>query len=302
MKLGILVVYLVDEDNEQLLEIHLSQIEKNTRLPFCIYAAANRLLPRFRERIERLPYLKICPIPDTDVRGLDEHPYYLEWLVKAAVSDGATHICTFHVDSFPVREGWAEEISARLRGDCVLAGIQRDKKTDKKPATEFMMFTREFYLAHRPTFRIPEHLRASDEYRRYTAACPHTPDSGVGYGFAIWSAQLSWFPLLRVDKGKNRFYCGGLYGDLVFHLGGAVRYHAGPQKTTGAQIHVVNLLGVLRSVALIIVPRRLRSRVLYMLGLVDWVEAHFTVPALRATRVALLADPEGFLRRLQEHR
>jgi hypothetical protein len=302
MRLGILVVYLVAEDNEQLLEIHLSQIEKNTRVPFCIYAAANRLLPRFRERIDRLPHVKICPIPDTDLRGLDEHPYYLEWLAQAAVSDGVSHICTFHVDSFPVRAGWAEEITAKLRGDCVLAGIQRDKKTDQKPATEFMMFTREFYLEHHPTFRIPEHLFASAEYQRYAAACPHTPDSGVGYGFAIWSAHLSWFPLLRVDKGKNRFYCGGLYGDLIFHLGGAVRYHAGPRTATVFQIHAASLLSVLRSFALVMVPWRLRSRILFMLGLVDWVEAHFTVPALQATRAALLADPEGFLRRLQEHR
>jgi hypothetical protein len=302
MKLGILVVYLVADDNERLLEIHLSQIEKTTRVPFCIYAAANRLLPRFRERIERLSYVKICPIPDTDIRGLDEHPYYLERLAKDAVSDGATHICTFHVDSFPVRAGWAEEISAKLVGDCVLAGIQRDKETDKKPASEFMMFTREFYLAHHPNFRIPEHLIASDEYQRYAAACPHTPDSGVGYGFAIWLAHLSWLPLLRVDKGKNRFYCGGLYGDLIFHLGGAVRYHEGPQKVTGAQIHTASLLSIVRSAALRIIPWRLRTRVLYMLGLVDWVEAHFTVPALQATRAALLADPEGFLRRLQEHR
>src|ERR1700730_4179926 len=161
MKLGILVVYLVAEDNEQLLEMHLSQMEKNTRVPFCIYAAANRLQPRFRERIERLPYIKICPIPDTDLRGRDEHPYYLEWLVKAAVLDEATHICTFHVDSFPVQAGWAEEVAAKLCGDCVLVAIQRDKETDRKPVTEFMMFTREFYLAHRPTFRIAEHLNAS---------------------------------------------------------------------------------------------------------------------------------------------
>jgi hypothetical protein len=59
MKLGILVVYLVTEEDERLLDIHLSQIEKTTSVPFRIYAVANRLQPRFRERIESLPYVTI---------------------------------------------------------------------------------------------------------------------------------------------------------------------------------------------------------------------------------------------------
>ena len=302
MKLGILVVYLVAEDDERLLEIHLSQIEKNTSVPYCIYASANRLLPHLRGKLERLPQVKICPIPDTDLRGRDEHPYYLEWLVRAAVEDGATHLCTLHVDSFPVRAGWAEEIAAKLHGDCVLAAVQRDKKTDRKPVTEFMMFTREFYLAHRPTFRISERVKASADYQRYRAACPHTPDSGVGYGFAIWSAQLSWFPLLRVDRDKNRYYCGGIYGDLIFHLGGAVLYRASPKATTRPRIRAAEMLSLVRSAAVVILPWRLRRRFLDVLGLGSWVEGHFTVPALQAAKSALLADPEQFLHRLRDQR
>jgi hypothetical protein len=302
MKLGVAVVYLVDQDDSGLLDIHLSQIQKLTSVPYCIYAAANRLLPRFREKLERLPLVKICSIPDTDLRGRDEHPYYLEFLVKAAVEDGATHICTFHVDSFPVQAGWAEEIAGRLHGPCVLAAVQRDPQTDRKPVTEFMMFTREFYLSYRPTFRLPESILASAAYKRYLAECPHTPDSGVGYGFAIWSAQLSWFPLERVDRGKNRYYCGGIYGELVFHLGGAVLYRARAQPASRGQIRTADVLSVVRRATLPILPAWLRRRVLGSLGLERWIEAHFTVPALESAKAELLKDPEQYLRRIRSRR
>jgi len=298
MKLGIVVVYLVAEDDERLLEIHLRQIENNTAVPYRIYAAANRLLPRFRDRLARLPYVTICPIPDVPP-GASEHPYYLDRLVDTAVRDGATHICTLHVDSFPVRAGWAEELAAQLQGRCVLAAIQRDKLTDRKPVTECMFFKREFYLAHRPTFRMPEHLLASAEYQRYSLACPHCADSGVGYGFAIWAAQLAWFPLLRVDRGRNRYYCGGLYGDLIFHLGGAVIHGAGPHATSAAQVRAAKLLSRLRSMAVVLLPWRLRRRFLDIFGLSRWVHENFTTPALEANKAALLADPDRFLREIQ---
>ena len=120
MKLGILVVYLVAEEDERLLEIHLSQIEKTTSVPFRIYAAANRLLPRLRERIENLPYVSIYEFPTTTLRGSHEHAYYLDRLAETAVADGASHICTLHVDSFPVCAGWGPKfcvsgISAPMR-------------------------------------------------------------------------------------------------------------------------------------------------------------------------------------------
>jgi hypothetical protein len=302
MKLGIAVVYLVDQDDAGLLEIHLSQIQKLTSVPYCIYASANRLLPRFREKLEQLPSVKICPIPDTDLRGRDEHPHYLEFLIRAAAEDGATHISTFHVDSFPVRAGWAEEIAGRLHGPCVLAAVQRDPQTDRKPVTEFMMFTREFYLSHQPTFRLPGPIMASAGYKRYLAACPHTPDSGVGYGFAIWSAQLSWFPLERVDRWSKRYYCGGIYGDLIFHLGGAALYGASTQAASRGQIRAAKVMSLVRRASLPIFPVWLRRRVLSMLGLERWVETHFTVPALASAKSELLKDPEQFLHYLRAQR
>ncbi len=310
MKLGILVVYLVAEEDERLIEIHLSQIERTTNVPFRIYAAANRLLPRFREKIERLPYVSICQIPTTTLRGSSEHAYYLDRLVQAAVADGAACICTFHVDSFPACAGWAEKITAELRGNCVLAGAQRDERKDRKPSTEFMIFTREFYVEHRPTFMLTENELASLEYQRYLASCPHYyPDSGVGYGFKVWAQGLSWFPLRRVDRDKERdreyYVTGALYENLIFHLGGTVQDRPVREDLSSYKARVVmRLLSLVRALGSAVLPSKFWRRVNRITAIQSLAEAYWARPkrvrVFLETRDALLADPEQFLHRLQD--
>src|SRR5512143_2978557 len=108
MRLAIAVVYLVaDSDDDKLLEVHLDQIEKNTPEPYVLYAAANRLPENLRHALARHPNVSILDLPTTELRGSLENAFYLELLVKAAIEDGATHVCTLHMDSFPVRPGWA---------------------------------------------------------------------------------------------------------------------------------------------------------------------------------------------------
>ena len=69
MKLGIAVVYMVSERNERLLDLHLSQIEKNTTIPYTIYACVNHLLPQFLPKLEQNPRVTICPCEPYVARG-----------------------------------------------------------------------------------------------------------------------------------------------------------------------------------------------------------------------------------------
>jgi hypothetical protein len=310
MKLGILVVYLVAEEDDRLLEMHLSHLEKNTTVPFRIYAAANRLLPRFREKLESLPYVSICELPTTTLRSTPEHAYYLDRLVEIAVADGASHVCTFHVDSFPVCPGWAEKITAKIQGDCVLAGAERDERKDKKPTTEFMIFTREFYLEHRPKFLLTEEEKASVEYERYRASNPHYyADSGVGYGFKVWEQGLSWFPLQRVDRDKERdrenYVTGALFGNLIFHLGGTVLTRPDREELSSYKTRaLVRLLSVVRQFGKAVVPSKLWLRATRIAAIERLAEAYWAKPGrlrvFQDTRDELLADPEKFLDRLQD--
>src|SRR5262249_31311078 len=212
MRLGIVVVYLVREADGSLLDLHLRQIEEHTRVPYGIYGAANRLLPAFRQRLEQHPRVRICECPTTELRGSAEHAYYLEHLVRLAVEDGVSHVVTLHVDSFPVRTGWAEELAAKLSGSCVFA-------TPEHINTACLLFRRDFYLKYRPTFHLSEQERAGAGYRRYLEECAPVPHSGIGYGFRAYTEGLSWYYLREAAPCEY----GKVYDDMIFHLRGAVK-------------------------------------------------------------------------------
>ena len=106
MQLGIVVVYQASMEHAELFNIHLNQIDRCTDVPYTIYAAANRSTPEIRALLADRPRVRICNCPSTDLRGLWEHSFYLEELVKTAVEDGVTHIAVLHMDSFPILPGW----------------------------------------------------------------------------------------------------------------------------------------------------------------------------------------------------
>jgi hypothetical protein len=231
-KLGIAVVYLVSERNERLLKLHLSQIEKNTKVPYTIYGSANRLLPQFRPVLDRNPNVRICECETFDTStwtdrhsviagSRDEHSFYLEQLIKQAIDDGVSHVAILHVDSFPVAPGWAKQLAAGLSEKCVLAAIVRDQKVDCKPLTACMLFHRDFYLKYHPRLLPTQEEFASPEYQRYQAAVPHDGDSGTGYGFKMFTEDLAWTPLTRSNRAGEHLLFAGLYDDLIFHLGAA---------------------------------------------------------------------------------
>lgn len=232
MKLGILVVYLVSERNERLLDIHLEQIEKHTSVPYTIYGSSVRLLPQFVDVLHRNPRVTICPCQPYEDKNPAlrryEHSWYLEQLIRFALDDGATHVVILHVDSFPVRDGWARELAARLTDHCVLAGILRDEKTDRKPMSACIFFAREFYLKYQARLLLSVEEAASPEYAQYREQCPHGTDSGVGYGFSVYKHGLSWYPLTRSNKGSEHELFGSIYGDMIFHLHSAMQMENSP--------------------------------------------------------------------------
>ncbi len=316
MKLGIAVVYMVSERNERLLDLHLNQIEKNTTIPYMIYAATNRLLPRFRAKLEAHPKVKVCPcetyVPgsgllshergETAVKGgvhqdcKYEHSWYLEQLIRQAVEDGVTHVALFHVDSFPIRHAWDRELIARLSDRCVLAGVVRDKKADCKPLTAAMLFPREFYLKYHPRLLLGEEELNSADYRRYFAACPHRADSGFGYGFRMFMEDLAWYPLLPSNGGRHSVF-GSLHADMIFHLVAAavvdqqnvVDYTVRPSQRRGPVGTMARLSTVLLPVAL---RRQLRSCL--RTRVTEWYQSDDREDWERE-RAMLLEDPEAYL-------
>jgi hypothetical protein len=221
--LAISVVYLVTPDNEGLLDLHVEMIARHTQLPYTIYAGTNRLDPRLGRKLAARPEVRLCQIPPTDARDSKEHAYYLDHLMSLAAADGAAYLATLHVDSFPVRAGWDEQLVARLTPECPVAAVTRLENFDRKPNPCGMLVDRAFYLACKPSFRLSPAVQATPEYRAYSRKFPHLADSGVGYGFALYQRGLTWHRLERSNRGEDHALLGSLYGDAIFHLGAAAR-------------------------------------------------------------------------------
>ncbi len=216
MKLGIVSNYLVREEDEKLLDLHLSQIERHTEIPYTIYATVNRLLPRFREKLEHRPEVKICDYPTTDLRGSEEQSYYLEHLVSKAIEEGSSHIVSLHVDSFPICSGWAKGLAEKVSESSVFAAVAYG------PYTACLFFQRDFYLKYRPTFELSETELSSEKYKRFCKEFKHIPHIGFGYFFKAFSEGLSWYPLVESNQGNARFiFLTTVYEDSIFHLGTA---------------------------------------------------------------------------------
>jgi len=224
MNLAILVVYFLDKRDEQLLDIHLKFIEKYTDVPYTIYAATNRLLPNLVERLAQYPQVKICELPDTDLRVSLEHAFYIEGLTRAAIKDGATHLCTLDVDSFPIRYGWATELGEAISDDRPVAAILRKENGDEvltHPSCLF--FSHDFYEKYKPRY-FPRPKEIFDPaywlfFYSHLGEC----DTGIGFSYILRKNNLNWYRILRSNRYEDHYIMGGIYGDMIFHLGASSR-------------------------------------------------------------------------------
>jgi hypothetical protein len=300
MNLGIVVVYQIREGNEKLLDLHLSMIGRHTRVPYTIFASANKLPARLRAKLEAHPHMTICDFPTADLTGSMEHSYYLDRLVTFAIDAGVSHVATLHVDSFPIRSDWVEVLTEKLSTSCVLAAVVVDEATDYKPHTSCLLFSRDFYLERRPKFRLTDDERATETYERYRRQFPHKWDSGVGYGYKAFEAGLTWHPLMRSTRGRDRFGIANTYGDLIFHLGGAIRFTEPGQnrETLPRRARLVNTirrhgLGTLLQRAVMnAIPRRIAEKV---------NPEYYETPqeVLARSTDDLFSNPDAFLDRLR---
>ena len=243
MKLGLFAVYLLKDQAGPLLQLHLDWITRHTRVPYTIYGAPLRLKPSFRDQLLQHPRVKLVEVPPVAEPNISrEHAYYLDRLVEAAMHDGVTHLCALHVDSFPVRDGWAEELAAQIQGDCIGAAILRAENGDRiLPHPSGFLFSRAFQERFQPRFFAPPAVTASASYQDFKARYRSEMDSGFGYAFAIHRHKLKWKPLLRSNRHNDHYLMAGVYGDTFFHLGAAARTERrfrGDYRGQGASWHV----------------------------------------------------------------
>ena len=219
MKLAILVVYLVSNENEMLLDIHLEQIDKYTNSPYKIYASVNLLSLEQRQNLRRHPKIKICYCPgyegpmDRD-RALYEHSYYLDHLVKCALEDDITHIVVLHPDSFPIKIHWESILMEHLSENNQIVTLQYSP-------TSCMFFKSEFAKKHQPSFAPTIKTLQDKKFITFLKERNLILESGIGYKYAGYIEGFNWHELKRTNKGNDHYHFGSIYGDLIFHLGAA---------------------------------------------------------------------------------
>jgi hypothetical protein len=303
MKLGIVVVYMVREGNEQLLDLHLEYVRRHTTVPYALYGCVNRLAPALRERLAACPDVVALGLPATDLRKSEEHAHYLERLIDAALADGATHVAVLHVDSFPVRAGWDGELAEKLSPSCPFAAAVRDARLDRKPFTAGMLIASDFLRERRPHFLLGDGERASAAYRAYRKRFRHHPDSGVGYGFLAFRGGLDWVALERTNRGEDHCHFGSVYGDTFFHLGAAAWKRKdfpgsrGPTPALDVRAHLASRVSEWVPRKVRIGVKRALNRTLPALDLGRKYAAN--EEAFNAVRSRLFSDPEAYIRYLR---
>jgi hypothetical protein len=243
VKLGIVVVYLVSDRMGPLLDLHLRKIEECTDVPYTIYGSVNRLQSKYRRTLKRRPNVQLFEISPAYeeaeesrkyVKGMPgraiatENGYYFDRLVDLALADGVTHLCTLHVDSFPVRPGWVGHL-LETAGDSVpvVAMLRAENGDTMLPMPACLFCTREFVEATKPRFTITPETEALPDWPPFLERYGGEFDTGFGYAFALHRHGMRFAPLRRSNLHDDHYLFAGVYGDAVFHLGAAARVDAG---------------------------------------------------------------------------
>ena len=232
----VVVYYLKDDDDLPFLQIHLDRVARHTHVPSTLYAVANRVTPAARALIEAQPDVVLLDLPETELRGSREHAHYLDALVGSALADGASHVCTLDVDSFPVHDDWAARVWAVAPASSGLAGVLRLENGDVAlPHPSCVFAARAFFERYRPSFSPDSD--GSAEFRGFLRSTGQSADTGIRLGCILWSQHLAWGHLLRSNAVDPDGLMAGIYADAIFHMGGIGRGKLFRRDVEGSMVH-----------------------------------------------------------------
>jgi hypothetical protein len=211
MKIAFLVVYVFNDDHLRLFQIHLERIRRHTSVPFKIFGAGHKLSGKVRAHVERQPEIELFDLPVPKSFGVrQEHAFCLEELTKRAMAEGFTHFMALHLDSFPLRDDWLDNLLASLEEGAALATLVPNG------FSAGLLWTRDFQEHCKPRMLVPSESRDTPEFKAFTAAYPDIDhvETGLGYIWRAWELGLPW-RALRTDEERK------IYDDLLYHMVGA---------------------------------------------------------------------------------
>ncbi len=214
------MIYLVqDAESACLLPLSIRQIKLRTRGEYRVYGCALRLSDDqiahlHREGVE-LP--EIAPSPKT---GRAEHAHYLDRLVDHAFAEGCSHVATFDMDSWPIRDDWNTVCEGLVSEQVPVASVVRAEIGDNFPFPALTFLTREFWKAGESSFSVTQRARFADEH---SGDVNRPQETGSGIQAQLRQEGRSFAPLYRTNTWDPHPVMCGIYADLVFHLGAGSR-------------------------------------------------------------------------------
>jgi len=188
------------------IDLCIRQIERHsTSASYEILVWDNTGIPEHRKLLRKHPRVRLFkPKDGTELH----HGASLDRLVRK-VRPGTEFIITLDTDSFPIRDGWIENLTGRLTDDVALAGVWRDELLPKKPA-----FVHPCCLVIR-----------AQTLRRLGAGFTIGAGADVAHNVTLAvEREGSRISRLRRSNGWNpHFLMGAVYGDLVYHQGAGSR-------------------------------------------------------------------------------
>jgi hypothetical protein len=173
---------------------------------YAVYVWDNSALPEQLELLEANPHVSVFSAKEhKDVR----HGRALDRLLRE-VPDETEYVITLDTDSFPIRDGWLENVLGRLRDGAAIAGVWRDEM-----APEITPYV------HPSCFAVRlETLRELG----ISFAREGGQDVGQNITAAVLEAGGTVSRLRRSNARNVHFLLAGIYGDLVYHHGAGSRH------------------------------------------------------------------------------
>lgn len=285
MNLGILVIYLVDEDNERLLDIHLDYLNQYTQSPFKIYAGINLLLPKFKRKLAKYNFIKTFDLdpyigPDDPQRGTKEQSYYLEQLIEIAHKDGITHIAIMHPDSFPIKYGWESYFENLQKQGCSLI-------SNYPAMSACMVFEVDNYVKSNLSLLPKTEELVSESWKNFQDLnkTPHIIETGMGMAFQIEQKKQTWYKMKRTNQNNYHDYFAGIFDGRIFHLGSASEYKTRPVRDYDNK----SLLHKIRRKTANILPTIIKEK------LKSNLPEHFLFPEIKRNRDSFKSIRENLL-------
>jgi hypothetical protein len=188
-------------------DLCLRQIARHSRSSdYEVLVWDNTWMPEHKELVEQHPKVRRFEPrdPGRDLR----HGQSLDRLVKK-VRPGTEFVITLDTDSFPIRDGWIENLTGRLTDDVLLAGVWRDEMLPKKPA-----------FVHPSCLAVRKRTLADLEVG---FAIGGGNDVAATITSAVLERGSRTSRLHRSNRWQPHFLMGAIYGDLVYHQGAGSR-------------------------------------------------------------------------------